>query len=363
MQGNHSIPSCKTMVWIPSHRVCALSKYRRTLVLAAIFFMSTTFAPLSGNSWPTNLESTYEQYTTNPPSSERLALLRKRAEIHSGRVVPTVDTGLLCTPDIHGDCVEVDARWTRRLQARPRQVQQSYTQYSSSFSRPMVNGYYSNAYSDATTFSGTPYYGNSVNVAAPYYTTGSYVGNQNYRNTSGYTGNSVNYYSNNSSLPGRGSVRYSTPAATSGNSVPIPVHNNQYQVYSPRLNSAGPSASGTPYTLRSSVNNLTPPTNRPAAYQNPTSPTFPNNNVNVALPAAAPRTFSNVDSGSSIPSTGSNTETAYYIREADGSLSPVEPPPYDRMVPDSHFTELYLTNKPIQLSDLVRATRCEIRSH
>lgn len=39
------------------------------------------------------------------------------------------------------------------------------------------------------------------------------------------------------------------------------------------------------------------------------------------------------------------------MREADGSLTPLEPPPYDQMKPDSYYTDLYLTDKPIRFEN------------
>lgn len=45
--------------------------------------------------------------------------------------------------------------------------------------------------------------------------------------------------------------------------------------------------------------------------------------------------------------------TTYYLREADGTLTPIEPPPYDQMKPDSYYTELYLTDKPIRFENQV----------
>ena len=42
------------------------------------------------------------------------------------------------------------------------------------------------------------------------------------------------------------------------------------------------------------------------------------------------------------------------MREADGSLTPLEPPPYDQMKPDSYYTDLYLTDKPIRFENHVR---------
>lgn len=41
----------------------------------------------------------------------------------------------------------------------------------------------------------------------------------------------------------------------------------------------------------------------------------------------------------------------YYLREADGSLTPIEPPPYDQMKPDSYYTELYLADQPIRFEN------------
>ncbi|OEH75257.1 hypothetical protein cyc_06825 [Cyclospora cayetanensis] len=48
---------------------------------------------------------------------------------------------------------------------------------------------------------------------------------------------------------------------------------------------------------------------------------------------------------------GGSDNTTYYLREADGSLTPIEPPPYDQMKPDSYYTDLYLTDQPIRFEN------------
>lgn len=79
--------------------------------------------------------------------------------------------------------------------------------------------------------------------------------------------------------------------------------------------------------------------------------TGPHRDTNRGRGSSSFRSTGGGETASPLEQVGGSAETTYYLREADGSLTPIEPPPYDQMKPDSYYTDLYLTDQPIRFEN------------
>ncbi|CDJ40483.1 hypothetical protein, conserved [Eimeria tenella] len=110
-----------------------------------------------------------------------------------------------------------------------------------------------------------------------------------------------------------------------------------------------PSPASTPATHNSSGSGLT---STPSASTNTPSPAASVPETNVQRGNSSFRSFNGASTVTPVAQQQqAQGATTYYLREADGSLTPIEPPPYDQMKPDSYYTDLYLTDKPIRFEN------------
>lgn len=141
---------------------------------------------------------------------------------------------------------------------------------------------------------------------------------------------------------GSGALRSRSGIPTAGSSFSSGVHSAA--PVTPGLHAGTTGAVGMPIGMSTASSSSN--THLPLGAVPPSDPTRARGNSSF-------RAFGGASEDDPLPA-GEDGSTIYYLREADGSLTPLEPPPYDQMKPDSYYTDLYLTDRPIRFENQVR---------